>query len=87
MDDMNLEKLLKELKREKIDADRITLTKNGVICKGIRISLGGGTGVSPIVYYSQSDTLEELYARVHRALEMSDSSEMKNLVKLLRDWD
>ena len=87
MDDMNLEKLLKELKQEKIDADRITLTKNGVICKGIRISLGGGTGVSPIVYYSQSDTLEELYARVHRAIEMSDSSEMKNLVKLLRDWD
>ena len=86
MDDMNLEKLLKELKREKIDADRITLTKNGVVCRGIRISLRNGAGVSPIIYYSQSDTLEDLYARIHRAIEMSDPSEMKHLVKLLRDW-
>lgn len=86
MNDMNLEQLLTELKEEKIDARQVTLTKNGVVCKGIRVSMDG-TNVAPIIYYSRSDTMDELYARVHRAIAMSDSSKMDDLVKRLRDWD
>jgi len=86
MNDMNLEKLLAELKTEKIDASQVTLVKDGVTCKGIRVSLRG-TGVSPVVYYSQNDTMEELYARVHRMIALANPAEVDDWAKRLRDWD
>ena len=44
--------ILEALKTEGVDAEQITVTKNGVPCKGIRIITGDGQ-VSPVVYFSE----------------------------------
>ena len=58
--------ILEALKMEGVDAEQITVTKNGVPCKGIRIITGDGQ-VSPVVYYSEEETITEFVARVRRA--------------------
>ena len=59
--------ILEALKTEGVDAEQITVTKNGVPCKGIRIITGDGQ-VSPVVYYSEEETITEFVARVRRIM-------------------
>ena len=59
--------ILKALKMEGVDAEQITVTKNGIPCKGIRIITGDGQ-VSPVVYYSEEETITEFVARVRRIM-------------------
>lgn len=49
-----------------IDAEQVEVTKNGIPCVGFRIITG--TNVSPIVYYSQQDTLESFFERINEAV-------------------
>ena len=64
---MNLEKL-KTLSAQTIDLEEIQVVKNGIACTGIRIIDPSNVNVSPIVYYSEQDTLEEIAARIDQAI-------------------
>lgn len=60
----NFEKgILEALKKEGVDAEQVTVTKNGVPCKGFRIITGDGQ-VSPVVYYSEEETINEFVTKV-----------------------
>ena len=64
----NFEKgILEALKKEGVDAEQVTVTKNGVPCKGFRIITSDGQ-VSPVVYFSEEETISEFVARVHRIM-------------------
>lgn len=64
----NLENsILEQLRKEGVDAEQVTITKNGVPCKGIRIITGDGQ-VCPVVYYSEEETVGEFVNRVHRIM-------------------
>jgi len=64
---MNLEKL-KTLSAQNIGLEKISIVKNGIPCKGIRIIDPTNANVSPIVYYSEQDTLEEIAARINHVI-------------------
>lgn len=59
--------ILEALRKEGVDAEQVTVTKNGVPCKGFRIITGDGQ-VSPVVYFSEEETISEFVARVHRIM-------------------
>ena len=55
--------ILEALRKEGVDAEQVTVTKNGVPCKGFRIITGDGQ-VSPVVYYSEEETINEFVTKV-----------------------
>ena len=59
---LNLENCRKELLTQGIETEEIALIKNGVECRGIRII--NSDGVMPVVYYSETDTMDEFMKRI-----------------------
>lgn len=80
---MNLENCRKELLAQGVETEEITVIKNGVECRGIRIIDSNGGTVSPVVYYSEEDTIEEFENRISSALSVN----MPINVDLVRDWN
>ena len=64
---MNFENLINALKEEGIEAEGITVCKNGCECLGIRVIDPENPGISPIVYYSAEDTMESIISRIMAA--------------------
>ena len=64
---MYLENITKELENHGINAEEVTVMKNGVPCTGIRVVTG--TDISPVVYYAQGETIEEFVSRIQDAIE------------------
>lgn len=60
---MYIDKLTEQLKEHGIESEQIEVVKNGVPCVGLRILTEGC--VSPVVYYSQKETLEDLILRIN----------------------
>lgn len=58
--------VLEALKRDGIEVEQVTVVKNGVSCKGIRICSSGS--VNPVIYYSEEETAQEFLSRVHNIL-------------------
>jgi len=63
MKKMNFDNLTERLKEHGIEAEHIEVMKNGVHCMGLRVLTEGS--VSPVVYYSQQETLEDLISRIN----------------------
>lgn len=51
-----------------IKAENISVFKNGIECQGIRIINSEDESVSPVVYYSSNETIEEIVNRVKTML-------------------
>lgn len=80
---MNIEKLKEELRREGIESEQITVVKNNVECRGIRVITTNHPSISPVIYYSSEDTLESFLFKIHAVLELGDPQiDLKNLT----DW-
>ena len=60
---MNIDSLRNILIEEGIEIEEITIVKNCVQCKGLRI-VRPGQEASPIVYYSEEETMSQLAARI-----------------------
>lgn len=80
---MNLENCRNELLAQGIETEEITVMKNGVKCSGIRIINSTGN-ISPVVYYSETDTMDEFMRRIASAL--STKTPLVDTRKL-QDWD
>ena len=63
---MYLDNITEELHSFGIDSEEVTIMKNGVPCTGIRVITG--SSVSPVVYYSQGETMDEFVARINDAV-------------------
>lgn len=61
---MNFDNLINGLKEKGIEAEGITVCKNGCECLGLRVLNPDRPGVSPIIYYSPEETLEHVLDRV-----------------------
>ena len=72
--------IIDELKNEGIDFESIEVVKNNVRCKGVRLITS--ENVSPIIYYSDTDTIEQFMLRVRTALQ---SDVPRDSVRLLTD--
>ena len=59
--------VLNALKKDGIEAEQVTVVKNGITCKGIRIC--SNDGISPVIYYSEEETMSEFLSRVHSILQ------------------
>lgn len=80
---LNIEKLKKELRNEGIESELITVVKNNVECRGIRVITANHPSISPVIYYSSEDTLESFLFKIHAVLELGDPQiDLKNLT----DW-
>lgn len=62
----NFDNIKMELAARGIEAEQVMVTKNGVPCVGFRIVTG--TNISPVVYYSQQETIESFLLRINKAL-------------------
>lgn len=77
---LNIEKLEKELRNEGIESELITVVKNNVPCKGIRVITSENESISPVIYFSEQDTLESFLFKIHAVLELGDPQiDLKNL--------
>ena len=80
---LNIEKLKEELRKEGIESEQITIVKNNVECKAIRVITANHPSISPVIYYSSEDTLESFLFKIHAVLELGDPQiDLKNLT----DW-
>lgn len=80
---LNIEKLKKELRNEGIESELITVVKNNVPCKGIRVITSENESISPVIYFSEQDTLESFLFKIHAVLDLGDPQiDLKNLT----DW-
>ena len=71
-------RIFETLKKEKIEAEPIEIIKNNVPCKGVRLITS--ENVSPIIYYSDTDTIEQFMLRVRTALQSDVSRDSVNLL-------
>ena len=80
---MNLENYKRELLKEGIESDVISVNKNGNIKEGLRLG-GPDTGIHPVIYPTVADTVPEIIKMAKSALENlpEDAVWMK-----LSDWD
>lgn len=62
-------RLLEELEKEGIEAEEITVVKNGCECTGIRLVGNGDEQLCPVVYYSQEETLADIVCKVKTVVE------------------
>lgn len=76
-------RIIDELKNEGIEAESIETVKNGVCCKGLRV-IKKGSDISPIIYYSEQDTIEQFMMRVKAALESDVPTDSVRLLTDLR---
>ena len=76
-------RIFETLKKEKIEAESIEIIKNGVPCKGVRLITS--ENVSPIIYFSEQDTLETFLTRVRAARAALESDVPTDSVNLLTD--
>lgn len=60
---MNIGNLTQQLAEKGINAEQIEVMKNGISCMGLRILTKGN--ISPVIYYSQKETLEDLIVRIN----------------------
>ena len=76
-------RIIDELRNEGIKAgtELVEIVKNGIPCKGIRV-IKEGSDISPIIYYSEQDTYEQIMFRIQTALE---SDVPHDSIKLLND--
>lgn len=80
---LNIEKVKEELRREGIESEQITIVKNNIECRGIRVITANHPSISPVIYYSSEDTLESFLFKIHAVLELGDPQiDLKNLT----DW-
>lgn len=77
------EKIICELKSVGIDSEGVSIKKNGIKCRGIRICNMDGT-VSPIIYYSEHETVESIMSRIRDVLSTDTTSFG---VERLTDWN
>ena len=69
MNKLYLDNLRTKLAQEGIKAEEVTTWKNGVECRGLRLTSAVGTSnVCPVVYYSESETMEEFMCRIYNAM-------------------
>ena len=66
MTNLHIENLTKQLREHGIETEQIEVVKNGIPCMGLRIITDGH--VSPVVYYSLQETLEDLISRINDAM-------------------
>jgi len=66
---MNFENLINELKESGIEAEGITVCKNGCECTGIRVINPDCPNISPIIYYSTEETIESVLSRISSVME------------------
>lgn len=59
--------VLDALRKDGIEAEQVAVVKNGITCKGIRIC--SNDGISPVIYYSEEETVSEFLSRVHSILQ------------------
>ena len=77
---LNIEKVKEELRREGIESEQITIVKNNVECKAIRVITANHPSISPVIYYSSEDTLESFLFKIHAVLDLGDPQvDFKNL--------
>lgn len=80
---LNIEKLKEELRREGIESEQITVVKNNVECRGIRVIIPDCPSISPVIYYSEQETLESFLFKIHAVLDFGNPQiDIKNLT----DW-
>ena len=58
-----ISELQKEMRKQGIDTESVTITKNGVECRAIQI-IDRENGISPVVYYSETETVSEILNRI-----------------------
>ena len=63
----NLTQLRQQLRENGLETERVDIVKNGVTCVGLRVITEGS--ISPIIYYSQQDSLEHFMERVRDAMD------------------
>ena len=57
---MNIENITKELLARGIESESVCVVKNGVKCMGIRVINPADQSISPVIYYSEQENLEEV---------------------------
>ena len=75
--------IIESLRNEGIEAESVEIVKNGIPCKGVRICNMDGT-VSPIIYYSEHETVESIMSRIRDVLSTDTTSFG---VERLTDWN
>ena len=66
---MNFENLINGLKKNGIEAEGVTVCKNGCECTGIRVINPECPNISPIIYYSPEETMESILNRISSVME------------------
>ena len=80
---MYIDNCKRELKNNGIDAELITINKNGVLKEGLRLG-GLDTGICPIIYPTKGDSLDDVVAQAKSAVaHIPDETSWK----VLSDWD
>lgn len=80
---MNIENITQELSKRGINSEGVRVVKNGVECIGIRIIDSEDQSISPIIYYSEKETMEEIFGKVREALTAKKPA-MDS--RILTDW-
>lgn len=62
----NIENIKRELKVRGIQSEQVHVVKNGVSFDGLRID--NGTNISPVVYWSPGESMEDFVAKIGEAL-------------------
>lgn len=71
---MNLDNVTMKLAAEGINAEPITVVKNGVECNGLRITTAEDSNITPVVYCLAGDTEGEYLARIRSVVNMPKPS-------------
>ena len=74
---MNLENIRRELEARGIEAEQVEVVKNGIECIGFRLVTD--TNISPVVYYSGSETVESFMIRIEAALKETPTFDLEKL--------
>ena len=82
---MHLENLKQELETRGIDSAEVTIMKNGIECRGIRVIKPGEAAVCPVVYYSEEESMEEFVSRVEQIIK-ADCPKIDTSVVTDRDY-
>lgn len=66
---MNVDNLIERLSAERgIHSEGVRIIKNGIECTGIRIIDADNSSISPIIYYSEQESMEEILSRINRVV-------------------
>lgn len=80
---LNIEKVKEELRREGIESEQITIAKNNIECRGIRVITSDHPSISPVIYFSEQDTLESFLFKIHAVLSLDNPQiDVKKLTDL-----